>query len=108
MPGLTRHPAHLFDRNSGRKSLARWTRHLMIPYAHSFQIHGDLWEVWHKNYENEVPKSHYSIRTQSTDPVKATVALRKFANFLGRGRPVKPKLCTQERFQSDNEHYQVS
>ena len=94
-------PENRFNRNAGRKSLARWTRLLMIPYAESFQCHGDLWEVWHKNYETEVPMSGYSIREQSTDPVTATVALRKFANFLGRGKKLKPKLCTQERFQSD-------
>lgn len=31
-----------FDRNSGRKCLARWTRHLQLEYPHIFQIMGDL------------------------------------------------------------------
>ena len=31
-----------FDRNSGRKCLARWARHLQLEYPHIFQIMGDL------------------------------------------------------------------
>jgi hypothetical protein len=30
-----------YCRNSGRKSLARWTNHLKVEYRHSVQIHGD-------------------------------------------------------------------
>ena len=39
-----------YDRNAGRKSLARWCSHLNLRYEDSFQIHGDLPEVWSKNY----------------------------------------------------------
>ena len=95
-------PENRFCRNSGRKSCARWTHHLKIPYAESFQMHGDLWEVWFKNYAADLPKSEYSIRSQSTDPEIATLALRKFANFLGRGKVVKPRLPQNDRFQSDS------
>lgn len=35
-----------FDRNSGRKSLARWLEELNIPYEESVAIHGDLEDVW--------------------------------------------------------------
>ena len=31
-----------FDTNSGRKALARWCKHLNVPYRLSVHIHGDL------------------------------------------------------------------
>ena len=91
-----------YSRNAGRKSLARWCDHLNVPYNESFQVHGDLFEVWAKNYEQGVAKSGFKGRKQSTDPQVATKALRKFANLLGRGRRVKPKLALETRFQSDS------
>ena len=88
---------NLYDTNAGRKSLGKWTRHLEIPYRESFQLHGDLWEVWHDSYEVAVPKSKYDVRKQSTEPDVACVALRKFANWLGRGVKVKLKLTPEMR-----------
>ena len=76
-----------FDHNSGRKSLARWVGHLEIPYAVSVPIHGDLHQVWGKNYQQDVPTSVYSIRKQSRDPEVATKALRKLAKWFGKGLP---------------------
>ena len=93
--------AQRFCRNAGRKSLAVWTGHLNVPYEESFQIHGDLWNVWSKNYEKDVQKSGFRTRTQTTTPLIATKALRKLANYFGRGRKVKRKLCPSERMQSE-------
>ena len=86
-----------YQTNAGRKSLALWTRTLNVPYEESFQMHGDLWEVWHKNYEDAVPRSQYSVRTQSTDPNVACRGLRRFANYIGAGRKVKPRMTRAER-----------
>ena len=85
-------PEDRYDTNSGRKSLAAWTRHLNVPYEESVQIHGDLWEVWHDAYEQAVLKSRYEIRNQSTLPRIATRAIQRFVNFLGRGTTVKSTL----------------
>ena len=74
-------PENRYQSNAGRKSLALWTRHLNVPYEESFQCHGDLWEVWHASYESAVPRSEYSVRTQSTDPNTACRALRRMANY---------------------------
>ena len=88
-----------YDTNAGRKSLARWCETLRIPYPESFHIHGDLYEVWAQNYETEVVKTpNFKRRTQSTDPKIATIALRKFANFLGRGKKVKVQLSKKNRY----------
>ena len=91
-----------YDRNAGRKSLAVWCGHLQVPYPESFQCHGDLFETWAKNYETDVVQSSFNQRNQSRDPVIATKALRRFANFLGRGRKLKTKLDINARFQSDS------
>ena len=88
-----------YDTNSGRKSLANWCDKLSIPYPESFHIHGDLYEVWGLNYEHEVEKPHnFKRRSQSTDPAVAATALKKFANFLGRGKKVKVKLNQRKRY----------
>merc|ERR1711969_212745 len=34
-----------FDRNSGRKSLARWLEHLHVPYSEHLHIHGAAVDV---------------------------------------------------------------
>ena len=47
--------------------------------------------------EQAVPKSKYEVRTQSTDPDTACVALRKLANWMGRGVKVVPKLSRESR-----------
>ena len=50
-----------FDHNAGRKSLAAWVGHLKIPYAESVHVHGDLHQVWGKNYQEDVPTSVYQL-----------------------------------------------
>ena len=88
-----------YDSNSGRKSLARWCEALNIPYPESFHIHGDLYEVWSQHYETDVSRySNFKRRNQSTDPKVATVALKKFANYLGRGKKVRVKLSQRKRY----------
>ena len=88
-----------YDTNSGRKSLALWCEKLSIPYVESFHVHGDLYGTWAKNYEFEVAKPHnFKQRTQSRDPAIATVALKRFANFLGRGKTQKVKLKKRTRY----------
>ena len=87
-----------YDTNSGRKSLVRWTNELGVLYPESFPIHGDLWEVWCKNYDFRLPKSGYSIRQQPRDPDQACAALRKLARYFGAGRKLKVKLSRRERF----------
>ena len=89
-----------YNRNSGRKSLARWCSHLNVKYHESFQIHGDLAEVWSKSYQPDMEPSDFKGRSQSADPMKATLALRRFANLLGRGVKAKPKLSKSDRFSS--------
>ena len=88
-----------FDRNAGRKSLARWCDKLHIPYEESFQCHGDLSDVWKQSYQPSMPATAFKERRQSNDPKIATVALRKFAMILcNRGLPWKPQLTRLERF----------
>ena len=88
-----------YDTNSGRKSLARWCEALNVPYPESFHIHGDLYEVWSQHYETDVSKyANFKRRNQSTDPKVATVALKKFANYLGRGKKVKVRLSKKNRY----------
>ena len=57
----------------------------------------DLWEVWSKHYEGELEKSDFKTRTQSSNPAVACVALRRLANYFGRGRKVKTVLKTSDR-----------
>ena len=80
-----------FDRNSGRKSLARWLAELGVPYKESIHIHGDLEEVWRDSYQDSLHKSHYRVRLQSTDPDTATKGLRRFAKWLN-GEKTGPSL----------------
>ena len=88
-----------YDTNSGRKSLALWCEKLNIPYPESFHLHGDLFETWAANYEFEVERSReFKQRTQARDPKIAAVALKKFANFLGRGKKLKVKLKRKDRY----------
>ena len=87
-----------FDTNAGRKSLARWTHHLNVPYQDSCPIHGDLHQTWNDSYDEYLPNSNYSLRTQPRDPERACAALRKFARFVGAGRKVKVSLSRRERF----------
>ena len=91
-----------FDRNSGRKSLARWCSYLNIPYEESLQIHGDLPDVWNESYQKDMPKTSCRERSQSADPLVATKALRRFANMLNRGIKAKPKLSRSDRLASDD------
>ena len=89
-----------FDHNSGRKSLASWCRKLHVPYQLSFQIHGDLYDVWLKHYQDDLNLAdpHSKIREQSTDPMVATAALRIFAKYLKRGiNAYEPQMTLVER-----------
>ena len=88
-----------YDTNAGRKSLARWCRHLNIAYKESFEIHGDLYKTWSEHYEDSIPgDSSMDRREQSRNPDVATKALCRLANWFGRGKRVKPKLSRHERF----------
>ena len=90
--------ANRFDRNSGRKCLARYCRKLGLSYEPIFQMIGDLEEVWRNNYDNDLPQSGYAVRDQSTDPKVATYALRLFAKaILKRKVKLKPKLNLSDR-----------
>ena len=72
----------LFDRNCGRKALARWLEELRILYECGFEIHGDLYTTWKDWYQTKVPKTQYHDREQSKDIDTATKALRLFAEWL--------------------------
>ena len=72
----------LFDRHSGRKSLARWLGHLQVPYHESLPIHGDLECVWRGAYQDGLHRSHYRVREQPTDSDVATKGLRRFTRWL--------------------------
>ena len=88
-----------FDTNAGRKALARWCRHLNVPYKESFEIHGDLFKTWSEHYEDSVPGDNsMDRREQSRNPDVATKALCRLANWLGRGKRVKPRLSRHERY----------
>ena len=87
-----------YDSNSGRKALAKWTRHLNINYEESCPIHGDLHQTWNESYDERLPDSNYGLRSQPRDPEVACAALRKFARFVGAGRKVKVSLSRRERF----------
>ena len=89
-----------FDHNAGRKSLARWCKELGVPYRLSVQIHGDLYEVWNRHYQEAIKEAAQmcKIRNQSLDPEVATAAFRIFARYLGRGiDPYKPPMTLLER-----------
>jgi hypothetical protein len=88
-----------YDTNAGRKSLARWCRHLNVPYEESFEIHGDLYKTWSEHYEDSVPgDDSMNRREQSRNPDVATRALARLANWFGRGKRVAPRLRRQERY----------
>jgi hypothetical protein len=77
-----------FDRNSGRKTLARWLGYLKIPYYESMHIHGDLEQVWRLSYQDKMDRSNYRVRTQSRDPDVCTKALRELVTwFHDTGEP---------------------
>ena len=87
-----------YSSNAGRKCLGSWTGYLRIEYELSFEIHGDLWEVWSKHYETTMLKSNFKRRTQSTTPKVACLALRRLANYFGYNKKVKRKLTTDQRY----------
>ena len=91
-----------FDTNAGRKSLAGWCKALNIEYDDSFPIHGDTYDVWRENYENQAggprPSGHKS-RSQPRNPRVACAGLRKIALYLGAGRKIKVGLTRRERFE---------
>ena len=71
-----------FSRNSGRKSLARWLDHLGVSYLESLHIHGDLEQVWRGSYQDNLSKSHYRVREQSTDADTATKGLKRLTKWF--------------------------
>ena len=71
-----------FDRNSGRKFLARWLAKLGIGYDISLHIHGDLEVVWAGRYQDNLSKTYYRCREQSKDPDEATNGLRTFSRWV--------------------------
>ena len=82
-----------FDKNCGRKALARWLEHLQIPYRESVNIHGDLEDVWRHAYQGHLNKSNYRVREQARDPDVASTSLRLLAKWLREeGDPKKPDL----------------
>ena len=90
--------ANRFDRNSGRKCVARYCRKLGLTYQPIFQMIGDLEEVWRNSYDPELPYSGYAVREQSTDPKRATYALRMFARtILKRKQRFKPTMSMSDR-----------
>ena len=84
-----------FDRNSGRKSLARWLNELNVPYPESLHIHGDLEIVWRNHYENTLLKNGLKTREQSLDPDTACRALRRFAQWLHANQNPPPTVRQQ-------------
>ena len=91
-------PERRYDRNAGRKCVARYTRRLNLDYPPVFQLVGDLPNVWRENYDPLLPPCDYKVRKQSTDPLVATHALRLFAKvILKRGCKVTPRLSRSDR-----------
>ena len=88
-----------FDRNSGRKSLARWLTKLEVGYDDSLHIHGDLEEVWRGRYQDNLHKSFYRCREQSKEADEATKGLRVFARWVVQNpdEPTQP-LDRREKF----------
>ena len=84
-----------FDRNSGRKSLARWLDHLNVPYHDGLQIHADLEGVWRGSYQPTLLKDGLKNRDQSQDPDTATRALRRFAQWLHQDQQPPPTVRQQ-------------
>ena len=56
-----------------------------------------MWEVWGKHYEGTLEKSDFSVRKQSLTPDVACKALRRLANYFGRGKKIRSKLNTSDR-----------
>ena len=71
--------------NAGRIAFAGICDELHTPYHESFQITGDLWDVW-KGYQPSLLASNFAEREQSTVPRIACAALRRFRQSMGRGK----------------------
>ena len=88
---------HRYDHNSGRRCFARYTRKLGLEYPPIFQVIGDLEEVW-RVYDPDLPKSGYTVRTQSDDPKDCCYVLRLFAKVILKLRKsLKPRLNKSDR-----------
>ena len=102
-----------YDTNAGRSSLAAWCGELKVPYHQSFEIHGDLFDVWSENYQPSVCYSDFARRKQSTSPRTCTAALRRLQHFFGRSPiPNVPEMTLAERLhvatlRSQGEHLLV-
>ncbi len=77
-----------FNRNSGRKCLARWLDALNVDYEEGFPLHADLPCVWRGRYQLGLGgDGGYQNREQPIDPAVCTSALRKLRKRVGRGTP---------------------
>ena len=80
-----------FSRNSGRRAMAGIMSKTKCPYQEQVHLHGDGEKVWRNSYQPDLPPSGgYTIREQSTCPVIATAALRRFRTLCGRDAPPPP------------------
>ena len=110
VPALANHWLELqtgntpFDRNSGRKSLARWLGYLKVSYNESLPIHGDLEQVWRLSYQDKLDRSNYRVREQPTDPDVCTKALRKLVTWFHENGAPKPDLRTQLQMLLENQN----
>ena len=70
--------------NAGRKSLAEWLSKVQAVYEVGFEIHGDLWEVWGKDYQDDSENpTGFKRRTQSSDPKRCLAAYKKLRKYFG-------------------------
>ena len=90
----------VFDSNGGRKSLGKWCAEFGVPYDESFEIHGDLWKTWRRNYQKKLrSKPDFDRRTQHPDVDVCTRALWRFARGIGRGHSTRddPDTLSEEQ-----------
>ena len=76
--------------NSGRKALAQVCSATNTPYEESFETHGDLPKTWVKYYQPDMKPTVWQRpyrRTQSKNHDTCLKLHRRFALYIGRGRP---------------------
>ena len=73
-----------YNSHSGRKSLARWCSVLQVPYAESFEVHGDLYKNWQESYQNDADNdANFKRRTQTELPEVALKAYKRLREQWG-------------------------
>ena len=87
-----------YSHNSGRKSLARLLSKYNIGYEVGFEIHGDRWCVWQKNYQPDCASSSFERRDQHRNPDVCCAALRRIAQGFGLGIVKAKPMSRLERF----------